>query len=260
MARTRSITDSGVLIVGGTSGVGRAAAQAFAQAGAPRLLLVGRDAQRGAGACADLRASAPGADVRFAAADATDVDRVRRALDVAREHLGRIDVLINAAAATHVPALFHRTPVEQIGRIVADIVLPTLLVTSLVLPSMRARQDGCILNVASDAAKVPTPGEAVIGAAMSAIVTFTRTLALEAKRDGVRVNVLTPSLVEGTRTAERLFAGEFSARLFEKARARADLGVSTPEDQAALMLFLAGPQAARITGQAISVNGGVSVA
>jgi NAD(P)-dependent dehydrogenase (short-subunit alcohol dehydrogenase family) len=125
---------------------------------------------------------------------------------------------------------------------------------------MRAQSSGCIINVASDAAKVPTPGESVIGAAMAAIVVFSRTAAMEAKRDGVRVNVLTPSLVEGTGTAERLFADEFSARLFGKARALAQLGVSTPDDQAALMVYLAGPRGVRITGQAISVNGGISSA
>src|SRR5581483_1771644 len=173
---------------------------------------------------------------------------------------GQIDVLVNAAAPAHVPALFRSTPAERLADILNDIVLPTLLMSRLVLPSMREQRGGCIINVASDAAKVPTPGEAVIGAAMSAIVTFTRTLALEAKRDGVRVNALTPSLITGTRTAEQLFADEFSARLFEKARARAGLGVTTPEDQAELLLFLASPAAARITGQAISANGGISAA
>ena len=87
---------------------------------------------------------------------------------------------------------------------------------------------------------------------------FTRTLAMEAKRDGIRVNVLTPSLVAGTGTARRLFDDAFSAALFGKARDLAQLGVSTPEDQAALMVFLAGPHGRRITGQAISINGGIS--
>jgi 2-hydroxycyclohexanecarboxyl-CoA dehydrogenase len=125
---------------------------------------------------------------------------------------------------------------------------------------MQAQRGGCIINIASDAAKVATPGEALIGAAMAAIVMYSRTAAMEAKRDGVRVNAVTPSLVEGTAVSERLFQDKFSSRLFGKAASRASLGVSTPEDQAALLVFLASPAAAKLTGQAISLNGGISAA
>jgi 2-hydroxycyclohexanecarboxyl-CoA dehydrogenase len=89
---------------------------------------------------------------------------------------------------------------------------------------------------------------------------FSRTVAMEAKRDGIRVNAITPSLVEGTGVSERLFQDEFSSRLFGKAGSRASLGVSTPQDQAALLVFLASPAAAKLTGQAISLNGGISAA
>jgi NAD(P)-dependent dehydrogenase (short-subunit alcohol dehydrogenase family) len=96
-----------------------------------------------------------------------------------------------------------------------EIILPPLHMMHAVLPVMRAQRSGSIITVASDAAKSATPGEALIGAAMAAIVMFSRTAAIEAKRDGIRINLLTPSL--------------------------------------------AGPQSRRITGQAISVNGGISV-
>jgi 2-hydroxycyclohexanecarboxyl-CoA dehydrogenase len=253
----QTIADCGVLIVGGTSGVGRAAAQAFISAGAPRLVLVGRNHDRGEAVRDELGGLAQ-AEVEFVAADIRDAEGAVRAANEAQNHLQRIDVLINAAAGAHLPALFHYNSVEAIPGLIADLVLPPLLMARTVLPLMRAQCSGCIINVASDAAKVPTPGESVIGAAMAAIVTFSRTLAMESKRDGVRVNVLTPSLIEGTGTAERLIADQFSARLFGKARERADLGVSTPDDQAALMVYLAGPHGRRITGQAISVNGGIS--
>ena len=125
---------------------------------------------------------------------------------------------------------------------------------------MREQKSGVIINVASDAAKVPTPGESVIGAAMAAIVMFTRTLAIEAKRDGVRANVLTPSLIGGTGAYDRVMTDPFSAKLFANAAKLAHLGVAQPDDLAAMMLFLAGPAAARLTGQAISINGGISAA
>jgi NAD(P)-dependent dehydrogenase (short-subunit alcohol dehydrogenase family) len=135
-----------------------------------------------------------------------------------------------------------------------------LLMSGVALPQMRAQKGGLIINIASDAGKVATPGGSVIGAVMAAIVMFSRTLAMEAKRDGVRVNALTPSLVEGTATAERILAEGFSQKLFQKAAKLAHLGVAQPEDLAAIAVFLAGPGGAKITGQAISVNGGISAA
>jgi NAD(P)-dependent dehydrogenase (short-subunit alcohol dehydrogenase family) len=89
---------------------------------------------------------------------------------------------------------------------------------------------------------------------------FSRTLALEASRHGIRVNAITPSIVKDTSAYKRVMSSEFSQRLFAKAEAKAKLGVATPADIAPLAVFLAGPGAAKITGQAISVNGGISAA
>jgi NAD(P)-dependent dehydrogenase (short-subunit alcohol dehydrogenase family) len=135
-----------------------------------------------------------------------------------------------------------------------------MYLTRAVLPFMQAQGGGSIINVASDAAKVATPGESVLGAGMAAIVMFSRTAAIEAKRNGIRVNAVTPSLVAGTLTAERVLSDGFSKKLFESAVKQAHLGVAEPEDLAALIVFLGGPSSARLTGQAISVNGGISAA
>jgi NAD(P)-dependent dehydrogenase (short-subunit alcohol dehydrogenase family) len=125
---------------------------------------------------------------------------------------------------------------------------------------MRARGSGAIVTVASDAAKVATPGETLIGAAMAAIVMYSKAAALEVKREGVRINVLTPSLIADTPGAA-LIAGEpFSAKMFQKAVAMAHLGVAEAADLAAMAVFLASPATRRVTGQAISINGGISVA
>jgi NAD(P)-dependent dehydrogenase (short-subunit alcohol dehydrogenase family) len=125
---------------------------------------------------------------------------------------------------------------------------------------MREQKSGVIINIASDAAKSATPGETVLGGGMAAIVMFSRALAMEAKRDGIRVNVLTPSLIKGTPTGDRVMKEGFSQKLFAKAASMAQLGVCEPDDLAGLIVFLATPAAARLTGQAISVNGGISAA
>lgn len=256
----RALPESTVLIVGGTAGVGLATATEFALAGARGIALVGRDAERGRRAVETLRLHSPATPVGFIAADANDTAQAQRAAEGARQSLGRIDVLVNASMGAFVPRLLHLTPLEDIAATLTGVMLAPLLMSRIVLPWMREQRSGTIVNVASDAGKVATPGESVIGAAMAGIVMFTRALAMEAKRDGVRVNVLTPSLIEGTLTYERVTNDGFSAKLFEKAARMAQLGVTQPQDLAHLIVFLASPQACRITGQAISPNGGISAA
>jgi 2-hydroxycyclohexanecarboxyl-CoA dehydrogenase len=107
-------------------------------------------------------------------------------------------------------------------------------------------------------AKVPTPGEAVIGGAMAGIAMFSRTLAMEAKRRKIRVNVVTPSLVRNTLTHNRVMADHFSSKLFEKAVERAHLGIPSAAEVAATVVFLLSLQSSKLTGQVISVNGGIS--
>ena len=249
-----------VLITGGTSGVGLATAHRFAQAQGTRIALIGRNVERGKRACEAVRRKAPKADVHFVAGDANDPVQAVHAATSARDLLGGIDVLVNSTTAIYTPELLRDTPIDQIAAMLTGQALAPMHMCRAVLPWLAGRPGASIINIASDAAKVPTPGETVLGAAMAAIVNFTRTLAVEAKRDGIRVNAVTPSLIEGTIVGEHAMAGGFSKKLFEKAKAQAHLGLTEPDDLAQLIVFLAGPASARITGQVISVNGGISVA
>lgn len=95
---------------------------------------------------------------------------------------------------------------------------------------------------------------------MAAITVFTRTLAIEAKRDGIRANAITPSLISDTPVYDLVMDDPFSAKLFTSAAKLASLGVASPDDLAGLIVFLASPAGAKITGQAISINGGISAA
>jgi len=260
MATVRDYADSSVLIAGGSSGVGLASAIGFARAGVPRIALVARSEERGQAARDRVREAAPGAAVEFVSADADDVASVEAAVTRTRELFGAIDVLVSSVASAYRPELLFRTEPEDIARILEAQALPPMYFTRAVLPVMREQGGGSIINIASDAAKVATPGESVLGAAMAAIVMFTRTVAIEGKRDGIRANALTPSLIAGTPTAERVLADGFSRSLFEKAAQAAHLGVAEADDLANLVVFLGGPDSARLTGQAISVNGGISAA
>jgi 2-hydroxycyclohexanecarboxyl-CoA dehydrogenase len=254
----RELADSGALLTGGTSGAGLATAMQFAAAGVKRIALVGRDESRGLNACEAIRAQSPGVQVEFIKANANLVDQASSAAERAQKFLGRVDILVNSTLTEFTPQLFHNTAIEDIQPIIFERLMAPLLMCRVVLPWMRKERSGVIVNVASDAAKVATPGESVIATAMAGLVIFSKTLAMEAKRDGVRVNVLTPSLISGTQAAVRHLQGGFSAKIFEKVASRAHLGLAQPDDLAALIVFLASPQAVRITGQAISVNGGIS--
>ena len=99
-----------------------------------------------------------------------------------------IDILMCTTAADVRPELFVNTPTTAIGRIITQLALPSMHMARAVLSDMRDRRCGTIINAASDAAKTATPGDSLIGAAKSAIVMFTRTIAIEEKRDGIRTN------------------------------------------------------------------------
>ncbi|MBJ8346959.1 SDR family NAD(P)-dependent oxidoreductase [Antrihabitans sp. YC2-6] len=254
----KALGDSGALIVGGTAGIGLASAEQLAAAGVPRIVLVGRNVQRGEDARALV--ARHGAQVTFIAGNAIDALSARRIAEEAENVLGGIDILMYTTAPEVRPELFADIPTEDIARIYTHLALPSMHMASEVLPLMRTRRSGVIVNVASDAAKTATPGESVIGAAKAGIVMFARVLAIEGKRDGIRANVLTPSLVHDTGSTDRITSDGFSKRLFAKAAQQAHLGVPVPDDLAALVVFLYSPAAGRITGQAISINGGISAA
>lgn len=250
-----------VLITGGTAGVGLATAIRFAQAGAPCIGINGRNAERGARAKAAILAAAPGARVEFIAGDANQVDQaiaIGAAMDAA---FGGTDILVNSTVSAYpYPNLFHTLDIHDIPGMVTTQAMAHFLMCRVVIDGMRARESGVIINIASDAGKVTTPGETIIGGMMAAIMMFSRALAMEAKRNGIRVNCITPSIIEGTLTHEKVMSGAFSGKLFAKATQMAQLGVVNAEDMADLIVFLASPAAAKLTGQTISLNGGISAA
>lgn len=258
----RAYREAAVVVAGGSSGIGLAAAHRFVSAGVTRIALLSKDPDRGQAARQAVSdASGEAAAVIHVPVDAHDPGAVQRAIEEAHRQLGSIDVLVNSIAATgYLPELLHRTPIEDIPKILHAQALPPMLLTRAAWPIMQAQNGGSVINVASDAAKLATPGETVFGGAMAAIVMFSRTAAIEGKRNGIRVNVITPSLVSGTPTTARNQQHPFSKKLFDKAAQAAALGVADADDQAATIVFLAGPDAARLTGQAISVNGGIGAA
>lgn len=254
------LSRAAAVVTGGTSGMGLAAARALLEAGTRRLVIVGRNPERGQRALAALEELAPAADIRFVAADVGTEAGAEAAIAGAVEGFGGIDILVNGAGADGLPTLFHETSYAYIERILRNLLMTTILPCRAAIEPMMAGQGGVILCIASDAAKVATPGETVIGTAYGGVAMFCRALAMEAKRHGIRVNCLTPSVVRDTIHYEQAMADPFAGKLFSAAERRATLGTMVPDDLGPLVVFLAGPGAAKITGQTISMNAGISAA
>ncbi|MGR3321145.1 MAG: SDR family NAD(P)-dependent oxidoreductase [Pseudooceanicola sp.] len=239
-----------VLVVGGTAGIGRACAAEMIARGAT-VTIAGRNPERG-------RMAADALGALLVAGDAAVAADAERMVAEAAEGMGGLDVSLSAAGGDPMPRLLRDTPVNEVMGDVTRTLAPVILPARAAYDVMGAQGHGCILMIASDAGKIATPGEAAIGAAMAGIAMFARGMATEGKRQGIRVNTLTPSVVRGTPLYDKLMADPFAGKLFGKAEGMAHLGVTEPEDLAHLAAFLASPAAARITGQTISVTGGIS--
>jgi NAD(P)-dependent dehydrogenase (short-subunit alcohol dehydrogenase family) len=257
---TRNDSEPVALVCGATAGIGLAIAAALLRDGTRRMVIVGRDPERGVAARRRLLGAAPGADVRFEAADVSRPEAAVAVVESCVGAFGRLDTLVSLAAGDPMPRLLHDTPIEAVPEIIRTITSGILLPLRAALPQMMVQGSGSMTCIASDAAKVATPGECAIGGAMAAVAMFCRSLALEAKRSGIRVNCVTPSIVQATPLYDKVMSDPFASRLFGKAERRAGLGVVRPDDLAELVAFLASPAACRLTGQTISLNGGISAA
>jgi 2-hydroxycyclohexanecarboxyl-CoA dehydrogenase len=254
----RKFSESSVLVTGSSGGIGLEIAAQLAEAGAAHVMINGRRAERCRTAVESIKTRAPSCHVDFIAGDPTRQEQAKALVADTVGRFGSLDILVNSISGHLSPRPFHEVPEEAIDSLVSAHLSSVLYTCLAAMPHLMAREGGVILNMSSDAAKIATPGEAIMGACKAGVVMFSRTLALEAARHGIRVHSLTPSVVKETAAYDRIMASEFSRKLFEKAERRARLGVVTPRDIAPLAVFLASPAAAKITGQTISVNGGIS--
>lgn len=258
MIEGRPLAGQVVLVTGGTSGIGLETAAQAAEAGAATIIVNGRSVERGAAAVAAIRARGS-ADVRYVGGDAAAAATIV-ALIAAAKAAGGLDIVLHAVPGQSAPRPFEQLDPASFLPLLEAHLLSTFRLMHALLPLLISRGGGTVLIVASDAAKIPTPGESVHGACMAGLVMFARTLAIECARYRVRVHALTPSLVGDTISHSRMMAEPFSAKLFQRASERAALGLPEPADVAGLAVFLASPAAARMTGQSITVNGGLAVA
>lgn len=172
---------------------------------------------------------------------------------------GRLDAVVDCVATGprggRVVGPFADTDPEAYAAVATLSIVFLQRLAHAALPWLKASQ-GCLVAIASDAGLFAAPGQTVIGAMRAATVGFVRNLALDVSRDGVRIHCISPGFVIGTHAAQRLAA--VSAERLEKARRRAGLGLPCAADIAPAVLFLCGEGARKMTGQVLSINGGMN--
>lgn len=247
-----STTAPVVLVTGALAGIGRATALAFAREGA-RLVVSGRNQEAGDALVAELRQL--GAEALFLRADVRNEDEVRSLVDQTVERFRRLDAAVNNAGTEGQPG----PVVEQSARSYAATfdtnVLGVLLSMKHELRVMQAQGAGSIVNISSAYGKIGAAGASVYVASKHAVEGLTKSAALEVATTGIRVNAVAPGPVE-TGMLERFTGGaEGKAWLTAQVPARR---LGHVDEIAAAVVFVAIGNSAFLTGQSISVDGGVT--
>lgn len=246
-------TDRVALITGGTSGIGRATALAFAGEGAA-VALTGRDTERGADVLRDIQSA--GGRGLFVAADVRSAEDCRRTVDATLTAFGRIDILFNNAGtylANDVVACTEEEWDEQIDTSLKG----SFLMSKYSLPSMIERGSGSIVNNSSGWGLVGGDRGAAYCAAKGGLVVLTKAMAIDHGPQGIRVNAVCPgdtmTPMERNDAERRGWSWE---HYLEVAADRPLNRMGEPEEVASVVLFLASDEASFITGTAIPVDGG----
>lgn len=237
------------LVTGGSRGIGFATARWFIEAGS-KVMLAGRDPQRGQEAAQELGVGFVSVDVRQAAQCEAAVGRTLQSY-------GRLDVLVNGAGIIYRNRTVETTAEDEWDAAMDTNAKGAFLMAKYALPALRETR-GAIVNIASYAGLVGFAGAAAYAASKAALVNLTRTMALDHAHEQIRVNCVCPGSVDTDMIHEawRLYGDVEAAR--QVWAAKHPLGrIATPDEVARVIGFLAGPEASFITGAAVPVDGGI---
>jgi 2-hydroxycyclohexanecarboxyl-CoA dehydrogenase len=245
------------LVTGGARGIGRAIALRLAADGFSVVIGDLRGAQ--AAAVAD-EATQLGHRALGVELDVTDTASVAAVVEAANEHFGPVSVLVNNAGWDELKK-FVDTDEAFWDRVIDINYKGVLRTTAAILPGMFEGGYGRIVNIGSDAARVGSSLEAVYAGTKGAVISFTKTIARESARRGVTANVVCPGPTETPLLGEIIGTDAASAKTIERMAAAVPMKrLGQPEDIAAAVAFLAGEDARFVTGQTLSVSGGLTMA
>jgi 3-oxoacyl-[acyl-carrier protein] reductase len=245
------LNDQVALVTGGSRGIGRAIVQAFCAEGA-RVAFVYRGNKEAADLLVQQIIQAGGTALALQC-DVTDANAAQQCVERVQKEWGRFDILVNNAGIIH-DDLFIRMEPEAWQSVIQTNLGGTCNFCRAVAYTLMKQRRGRIINISSVAAEHVNQGQTNYAASKGAINAFTRALAVELASRNVTVNAIAPGFIETDMSeALRNKAGDIIKKMIPMRR----LGL--PEDVANIALFLAGPESAYMTGQVLTVDGGLSL-
>lgn len=250
------LQDKTVIVTGGAGGIGGATCRRLAAEGA-KVAVFDMNLEAAEKVAADIRAN--GGQAAAFKCDITDRAAVDAAVAATEAQLGPVDVLVNNAGWDVFKPFVKTVPAEW-ERLIAINLTGALHMLHAVLPGMSERKSGRIVNIASDAARGGSSGEAVYSACKGGLVALSKTLAREHARHNITVNVVCPGPTDTALLAGVAEGARDPAKLIEAFRSAIPLGrLGQPDDLASAIAFFASDDASFITGQVISVSGGLTM-
>lgn len=238
------------VVTGGASGIGKATTFELARCGAKVILA---DIDEKGGAAAQKEAQEAGLSVEFVRVDLTDAASVDQFAEQVLKQTGRVDILVNTAGWGRAQPFLDNPP-EFWDRVIAINLMGPIRLTRRLLPAMFEARAGKIINVASDAGRVGSLGETVYSAAKGGLIAFTKALARESARYNVNVNCVCPGPTDTPlyqAVPEKLRDAFVKAIPFRR--------VGKPQEVADAIVFFAGRRSDYVTGQVLSVSGGLTM-
>lgn len=252
----RGLEDKVVMVTGAAGGIGRSLCHRFCEEGAH---VVGFDISQAGLDELQRELKLHGGRFTGGLLDITDHDRVVQAVRQIHRDLKRIDVLVNNAG-WDVPMQFLETTPEFWDKVIAINLRGPLNLHHAVLPLMLDGGGGKVVNIASDAGRVGSSGESVYSACKGGIIAFSKTMAREYARKNIRVNVVCPGPTDTALLRSFSGAGEYGKKIYDGLLGAIPLKrLGLPDDIPGTVAFLSSDDADFITGQVISVSGGLTM-
>ncbi len=247
-----------VIVTGGAQGIGRAIVNDFAQSGAD--VVIADIQMEAAQQTANDISQATGQKVIAVRTDVTDLESVQQMADQVLDQFGQIDVLVNNAGWDRFIPFIETTP-EFWEKVISINYRSVLNLCYAVLPYMVEAKSGSIVNIASDAGRGGSMGESIYAGCKAAVIAFSKTIAREHARDNIRVNVVSPGITKTGLYDTITDGSDFGAKVMGAIEKTIPIGrrPADPSEVSPAVLFLASNAASYITGQVLSVSGGLTM-